>query len=271
MYFPARKIMNCYPTYKQAIGLMGIWLFWSILSFIPFYFIGDIFNGINLSLFYTISMTLTCATGFRLRKSWSMPVSSFPWQVIALAIILILSSEVVLEPLIKMADSNALMRLYNGIQRQPIPFFFMVVIAAPILEEILFRGIILDGFLKNYKPTPSILVSAILFAVIHANVAQSIGALVIGAVFGWIYFKTQSIIPSIILHALVNGISYISVLNIDYSDLNKSTRDWFGSDIFYFSFYFLCVVLAGLCAWYLHERYFREHGDQKEGVEKIRA
>ena len=41
--------------------------------------------------------------------------------------------------------------------------FLLIVIAAPILEELLFRGIILDGLLKNYSPLKSILISSFLF------------------------------------------------------------------------------------------------------------
>jgi membrane protease YdiL (CAAX protease family) len=261
-----RIVMNSYPTYKQAMGLMGIWLSCSLVVFIPFYFIGDIYDGINLSVFYSTSMGLTCAAGFMLQKSWSLPMATFPWKVIAISVIMIFGSEVVLEPLIKMADSKALMRLFTGIQKQPIPFFFMVVVAAPIFEEILFRGIILDGFLKNYKPVPSILISALLFAVIHANIAQSIGALFIGIVFGWIYFKTQSIIPSILLHALVNATSFFSVLSTDYVNLQMSSREWFANDLLYFLFYSFSGVLAALCAGYLHKRYFDRKAESEKPV-----
>ena len=65
-----------------------------------------------------------------------------------------------------------------------IDFIFMVLVVAPILEELLFTGIILDGFLKKYNPTFAILVYALIFGASHFNVAQSsqafVGALVSG-------------------------------------------------------------------------------------------
>lgn len=54
--------------------------------------------------------------------------------------------------------------------------FISMVIAAPILEELIFRGIILKGLLKNYSPLKSILISSLLFGLIHLNPWQFIGA-----------------------------------------------------------------------------------------------
>jgi membrane protease YdiL (CAAX protease family) len=79
-----------------------------------------------------------------------------------------------------------------------------VSIAAPILEEILCRGIILKGLLKNYPPSKAILISAIFFGVIHLNPWQALPAFVGGMYLGWVYYKTQSVIPGMIIHATIN-------------------------------------------------------------------
>ena len=81
----------------------------------------------------------------------------------------------------------------------------MLVIAAPIMEEIFCRGIILRGLLKNYSPFKAILISAIFFGAIHLNPWQGIPAFFNGLFLGWIYYKTQSVIPGIIIHATING------------------------------------------------------------------
>ncbi|SHN31813.1 CPBP family intramembrane glutamic endopeptidase [Mucilaginibacter sp. OK098] len=78
------------------------------------------------------------------------------------------------------------------------------VIAAPILEEIICRGIILKGLLKNYPPYKAILISAIFFSVVHFNPWQAIPAFFYGLFLGWIYYKTQSVIPGMIIHATIN-------------------------------------------------------------------
>jgi membrane protease YdiL (CAAX protease family) len=79
-----------------------------------------------------------------------------------------------------------------------------LIIAAPIMEEILCRGIILRGLLKNYPPYKAILISAIFFGAIHLNPWQAIPAFLGGLFLGWVYYKTQSVIPGMIIHATIN-------------------------------------------------------------------
>lgn len=79
------------------------------------------------------------------------------------------------------------------------------VIAAPIFEEILCRGIVLKGLLTNYSPNKAILISAIFFAALHMNPWQALPAFFGGLFIGWVYYKTQSVIPGMVIHATING------------------------------------------------------------------
>lgn len=88
--------------------------------------------------------------------------------------------------------------------------FVRAVIIVPITEEIFFRGIILQGFLKNYKPTVAIFLSAIIFGLVHMNPGAMITATVGGLLTGWIYWKTNSLLPCIMLHFLNNMMAYLS-------------------------------------------------------------
>jgi len=78
-------------------------------------------------------------------------------------------------------------------------------VAAPVLEELLFRGVILRGFLRQYTRTFSILWSAALFGAAHLNVYQMVTAFAIGIVAGWLYERCRSLWPCILLHAAYNG------------------------------------------------------------------
>lgn len=78
------------------------------------------------------------------------------------------------------------------------------LIFAPFLEEIIFRGIILSGFISTYSPRKAIIFSAILFGFIHLQPNQVVGAVLIGLFLGWIYYKTKSVGVTIILHAVAN-------------------------------------------------------------------
>lgn len=88
-----------------------------------------------------------------------------------------------------------------------------VCVMAPLLEEMLFRGIVLRGFLQRYSRWQAILGSALLFGVAHMNIYQFVVGLVMGTVLGWLYERTRSLIPCIALHAAYNtGTIFLSDL-----------------------------------------------------------
>lgn len=95
-------------------------------------------------------------------------------------------------------------------------FIIMAVIIAPIGEELLFRGFVTRILLNRYSPTKAIFISALIFGLIHVNPAQIPGAFLMGLLFGWIFYKTGSIIPGMILHFINNAICCIP--NIDRYD-----------------------------------------------------
>lgn len=88
-----------------------------------------------------------------------------------------------------------------------LPAILTAVVAAPVLEEIVCRGIICEGLIKNISPRAGILWSALIFTVIHLNPWQGLPAFVIGCFLGWIYWKTRSIIPCIFIHFVNNGLA----------------------------------------------------------------
>ena len=112
-------------------------------------------------------------------------------------------------------------------------------VLAPVLEEMLFRGVILRSFLRQYSRWASIIGSAALFGFAHLNIYQFSAALVLGVVSGWLYERTRSLLPCIALHAGYNG----TLVMIDLS-LAKGNTDSFSSPTP--SFYFAAVMLA---AW----------------------
>ena len=87
----------------------------------------------------------------------------------------------------------------------PILVFIIVVILAPINEELIFRGIIIRRSQRAFSSiVPVIIIEAVLFGVYHCNILQGFYAMFIGAFFGVIAYKYKSIIPSIFAHMLNN-------------------------------------------------------------------
>jgi uncharacterized protein len=85
--------------------------------------------------------------------------------------------------------------------------FLFVCLIGPVLEESLFRGVILRGFLSHYPRAWAILGSALLFGAVHLNIYQFVTATSLGIVSGWLYERSRSLWPSIILHSAFNTIS----------------------------------------------------------------
>ena len=95
------------------------------------------------------------------------------------------------------------------IKEYPIPYFLQIAIFAPFFEEVLFRGIILRGFLANYKPTKAIFLSALFFGLIHMNGPQFVNAFLIGLFLGIVYYRTRSLLLCIAVHAMNNSIGFL--------------------------------------------------------------
>ncbi|MDR1860881.1 MAG: CPBP family intramembrane metalloprotease [Bacteroidales bacterium] len=110
----------------------------------------------------------------------------------------------------------------------PVPYWFMemfsrvfensfgisgvilkVVIIAPITEELLFRGIIMHGFMRNYSGVQAVLVSALFFALFHLNPWQFPATFTLGLLLGWLMLQTRNILLCIVGHALNNGLALL--------------------------------------------------------------
>ena len=82
--------------------------------------------------------------------------------------------------------------------------FITIGVIAPVCEEMLFRGIILRGFLAHYSAITAILLSSLLFSLIHMNWFQIPFTFVFGLFLGWLYFRSRSLWPSILAHMAQN-------------------------------------------------------------------
>jgi membrane protease YdiL (CAAX protease family) len=83
-----------------------------------------------------------------------------------------------------------------------------IIIIAPIGEELLFRGFLQKGLEKAWDDvTRAILFSSLFFAVIHFNPFWIIQIYFLGVLLGFLSWKTNSIIPCIIFHMIINATS----------------------------------------------------------------
>ncbi|WP_176908081.1 CPBP family intramembrane glutamic endopeptidase [Hymenobacter lapidiphilus] len=132
--------------------------------------------------------------------------------------------------------------------RQPAAALLLGGIVIPVLEEVLFRGVLLQGLLRNKKPWVAIGQQALLFGLIHFNPAQSVGAFLIGLLLGWLCYRTGSLLPGIGIHALNNlGAFGLLIWLPKVADGRTSLPELLGSNWAYAGLVTLAAaVLAGL-------------------------
>jgi membrane protease YdiL (CAAX protease family) len=133
------------------------------------------------------------------------------WQLYALLPVLVLAQDVLLSvvSLLHLPSPNE--KIYQEMARYPALVFGIGCFAAPVLEEFFFRGILLKGLLRNYRPAVAIGQSALLFGLMHMSPAQSIATTLMGALLGWLYYRTGSVRLCIGLHMLNNLLAFNSM------------------------------------------------------------
>jgi membrane protease YdiL (CAAX protease family) len=85
-----------------------------------------------------------------------------------------------------------------------IAVFTAIVILAPIIEEVFFRGYLFKLLQDKLGDNPAIFLTAILFSAVHFNIYTFFPILVMGGLMGWARKRTGSVVPSLIFHAMNN-------------------------------------------------------------------
>lgn len=121
-------------------------------------------------------------------------------------------------------------------------FYLKVLLIAPFFEELIYRGILLALLLYHLSPKWSILLSSILFSILHMNPTQFFLAFILGLFCGWYYTKTRNLLSCIIIHSISNliGIAFIRYF-LGVIKLKTITSD---IRLFQFNFPWLFLIMA---------------------------
>ena len=148
-------------------------------------------------------------------------------------------------------------RLMEQMTKDKATMIVLAVIMAPIFEEIVFRGIIQKGLInKGMNPATAIIISSVVFGLVHGNPWQFVGAVLLGCVLGLVYHKTKSLLLPILLHAFNNLCSSILIF---YGDSESF------ADVFRLSEWLVLGIGIILFAvfYYLFTRKYRVHYSEK--------
>ena len=94
--------------------------------------------------------------------------------------------------------------------------YFSLCVVPAVLEEIYFRGA-LQGIMRPSGSSVAIFAPALLFALLHLDLAQSITALVCGIFLGWLVERSGSILPGMLLHFTNNTLAFLSLYLRQYA------------------------------------------------------
>lgn len=87
----------------------------------------------------------------------------------------------------------------------PVWFFIVGAVFAPLVEETFFRGFLFQGFRARYGWQAGMLLSSAIFAIAHLDLVALIPTFILGNVLAYVYHRSNSIWPGVVLHFLVNA------------------------------------------------------------------
>ncbi|AZV57503.1 type II CAAX endopeptidase family protein [Clostridium sp. AWRP] len=139
---------------------------------------------------------------FTIRNIFYVTVAIVGFEVISNNLVIF-----VLDPFSKILMPKSMLKSIGEIIQMP--FIIYVCIVGPAMEEFVFRGVILGGLLKKYSVKKSIIVSTLLFGIVHLNGIQFINGFLLGVLLGYVYVKTKSIYLCMYSHVLFNSIAFV--------------------------------------------------------------
>jgi len=216
-----------YPKIKNAILLclllLGIQLAAGIILGIFLVLFGrengSMINGIGYIFMNLLTFGLVILIGYKKsHKKFNevflfnnVPLNLWIAVIVFMFGFVILSSELdnLLDYILPMPEF--LQGVFNSLMTNEyiIISIILVGIIPAFVEEMFFRGVILSGFKDNYSQKKAIIVSALLFGIIHLNPWQFVTAFIIGLITAWICLQTKSILPCIYMHLFNNTLSVL--------------------------------------------------------------
>ena len=168
--------------------------------------------GIALPIFLLITKNMQTSEK---KKKKKLPFSEFIILITVAELLMFIGSLIstllnnMIGTLINKVPENDLTGL---VENTPIWLIFIImVVIAPIVEEIVFRKVIIDR-LSIYGDHVAIIFSAVAFGLMHGNLYQLFYATMLGALLGYIYTTTRDVKYTIALHAVVNFFGSVLVL-----------------------------------------------------------
>ena len=256
-----------FPTWGDMLAVIGIYLLSAVATSLVVSVIAAISGGAESfaervssgpmsALSYALSMGATIAGVLIYRKlrrgtgrMFHFSLRGFNPMLILWGFVMVLLTGVVIEPVLELFP-DAFLKMIDKMGMHGGWSILMLVVLAPVMEEVLFRGILLESVRSKHSAGRAIVVSALMFGVIHLIPQQVVNAFAIGLILGYIYVRTESLWPVIIIHALNNAMAYVIM---QWSDgANITVRSLIENNTLYAVVYgvsLAALVASGYMVW----------------------
>lgn len=166
-------------------------------------------------------------------------VSGFNPSVVLVGVVWLLAAQIILEPLMTLLPQSEGRGIGRGAWA-----CVTALISAPVLEELLCRGLVFEMLHKRWGVKMSILISSLFFGLMHLDWATAVVAIVAGVIFGILYVRTSSLFTTIIIHAINNAMAF-ALIAFGVGDV--SLFDILGGGVIYWVAYGIAVAIFVAC------------------------
>lgn len=255
--------MKYYPTFWQAVNLIVLYTFLQTLIDFPLA-LYDYQHGtdwlqepmLKLPVFFgtTIVILLLGARFTGLSGREIFPMKTFHWLTVPAVLISLVALQFFMNEITIHLDKvlpppGWFLELFNRLFESDFGIWggiIRVIVIAPVVEEMIFRGVIFSGFRRNYSPFWAIFLSALLFALFHLNPWQLGPTFLLGLLLGYVRQKTGSLLASVVTHALHNAMIFFTVY------FNAPFAEEFWRQTGPLPAYAICLLLLSAGAMMIH-------------------
>jgi len=263
------KEKNHYPNVGQSWGIVGIAIL-STLLFSPVNIILNTVLGKEISflVYYLLAMGVPFGIAHLIRNKRT-GISKYNFSLSSMKIMVLISISIIaiqtgiVSPIVSSLPMPEIMKkiFLEFANQNGIFSFIVIVIAAPIIEELIFRGIILNGLLQRYSPVKSIIISSVLFGIVHLNPWQFISALIIGLFSGWVYYRTRKLTLSIMIHSVNNLFAFVGMYFMDAETMmNESLTELYGGFTNLILITVGAITVSIICVFLLRKEFNIDNG-----------
>ena len=208
---------------------------------------GSSTNMIGLSMVLSGIAMIWHLIHFKYVKFNLKSFTEISWKIIGLSIPFILAGMLFLNLCSEFLGLPDLMQDTFFAMSRNVFGIISITIMAPLVEEFLFRGAIQGHLLrKGMNPWAALFIASAIFGIIHMNPIQIPFAFAIGLIFGWLYYRTGSLIPGIVGHFINNSIACIQMATMTKEEFNTKTIEWLGAGPTYALFALSLAVMIGM-------------------------